>query len=199
MMLVHIGQADVAARIHNAWLKTIEDGVHTSDIFKAGVSRQAVGTNEFAEAVVARLGQSPETLKKAVYAETGEMISTAYNPMTDETSIRKETVGVDVFLEWRNGSPDDLGALLQRANGDDLRLQMITNRGVKVFPGGMPETFCTDHWRCRFMGTEKGAAVATSQIVNLLNRIDRMNLEFIKLETLCTFDGELGYSLGQGQ
>jgi isocitrate dehydrogenase len=49
------------------------------------------------------------------------------------------------------------------------------------------------------MGTEKGTAVATSQIVNLLNRIDRMNLEFIKLETLCTFDGELGYSLGQGQ
>ena len=199
MMLVHIGQADVAARVHNAWLKTIEDGVHTSDIFKAGVSRQAVGTNEFAEAVAARLGQCPETLKKAVYAETGEMISTAYNPMIDETSIRKETVGVDVFLEWRAGTPDDLGAILERANGDDLRLQMITNRGVKVFPGGMPETFCTDHWRCRFMGTEKDAAVATSQIVNLLNRIDRMNLEFIKLETLCTFDGELGYSLGQGQ
>ena len=63
----------------------------------------------------------------------------------------------------------------------------------------MPETFCTDHWRCRFMGSEKGSPVTTAQIVNLLNRIDQMNLEFIKLETLCTFDGELGYSLGQGQ
>ena len=35
-MLVHIGQADVAEKVHNAWLKTIEDGVHTYDIFKEG-------------------------------------------------------------------------------------------------------------------------------------------------------------------
>ena len=199
MMLVHIGQADIAERVHNAWLKTIEDGVHTYDIFKEGTSKKAVGTREFAEAVVERIGQSPETLKKAFYAQTGETISTAYKPMIDETSIRKETVGVDVFLEWRNGSPDDLGAILQKANGDGVDLQMITNRGVKVFPGGLPETFCTDHWRCRFMASEKGGAVSTAQIINLLNRINGIGLEFIKLETLCTFDGELGYSLGQGQ
>lgn len=28
---------------------------------------------------------------------------------------------------------------------------MIFNRGTKVWPRGMPETFKTDHWRCRFM------------------------------------------------
>jgi len=83
------------------------------------------------------------------------------------------------------------------ANGDGFELQMITNRGVKVFPGGMPETFCTDHWRCRFMGT--GETVTTSQIVELIKRIDSVGIEFIKLENLCTFDGEIGYSLGQGQ
>jgi len=199
MMLVHIGQSNVAELVHNAWLRTIEDGVHTYDIFKEGTSKQAVGTKEFAQAVAERIGQLPETLKKAVYAQTGETISTKYKPMIDETSIRKETVGVDVFLEWRSGSPDDLGAILQRANSDDLELQMITNRGVKVFPGGLPETFCTDHWRCRFMSAEKGGAVNTSQIINLLKRIEEIGLEFIKLETLCTFDGELGYSLGQGQ
>jgi len=33
MMLNHIGQADVAEKIQNAWLKTIEDGTHTPDIF----------------------------------------------------------------------------------------------------------------------------------------------------------------------
>jgi isocitrate dehydrogenase len=199
MMLVHIGQADVAERVHNAWLRTIEDGIHTLDIFKQGVSRKAVGTREFAEAVVARMGQSPETLKPVVYAQTGEVISTAYKPSVNEAAIRKETVGVDVFLEWKNGSPNDLGAILERANGDDLKLQMITNRGVKVFPGGMPETFCTDHWRCRFMRSEKGGTVAAAQILNLLNRVNTLGLEFIKLETLCTFDGEAGYSLGQGQ
>ncbi len=63
MMLVHIGQGDVAERVHNAWLRTIEEGIHTYDIYKEGVSREKVGTREFAEAVVARIGQKPETLK----------------------------------------------------------------------------------------------------------------------------------------
>jgi isocitrate dehydrogenase len=199
MMLVHIGQTETAELVHNAWLRTIEEGIHTSDIFKAGVSRESVGTKEFAKAVAARLGQKPETLKVASYGKTGETISTNYRPMIDETSIKKETIGVDVFLEWRGGSPNDLGGILQQANGEGMDLQMITNRGVKVFPGGMPETFCTDHWRCRFMGNGNGGTVSTAKIVDLLNRIEQLNLEFIKLETLCTFDGENGFSLGQGQ
>src|SRR6185312_8239208 len=69
LMLVHIGQPDVAELVHNAWLRTIEDGVHTYDIFKEGTSKQKVGTKEFAEAVVARLGQRPEHLKPASYAK----------------------------------------------------------------------------------------------------------------------------------
>src|SRR4029077_15602113 len=32
LMLVHIDQPEVAGRIHNAWLRTIEDGIHTYDI-----------------------------------------------------------------------------------------------------------------------------------------------------------------------
>ena len=199
MMLVHIGQTETAELVHNAWLRTIEEGIHTPDIFKAGVSRESVGTKEFANAVAARLGQKPETLKEASYGKTGETISTNYRPMIDETAIKKETIGVDVFLEWRGGSPNDLGGILERANGNGMALQMITNRGVKVFPGGMPETFCTDHWRCRFMANGNGGTVSTAKIVDLLNRIEQLNLEFIKLETLCTFDGENGFSLGQGQ
>src|SRR5436190_5939483 len=68
MMLVHIGETSVAERVHNAWLRTIEDGVHTYDIFKEGVSREKVGTREFADAVIARVGQQPEKLKAANYA-----------------------------------------------------------------------------------------------------------------------------------
>ena len=36
LMLVHIGQIDIAERVQNAWLRTIEDGVHTYDIFVEG-------------------------------------------------------------------------------------------------------------------------------------------------------------------
>src|SRR4051794_31932018 len=68
MMLVHISQADVAERVHNAWLKTLEDGIHTYDIYTEGVSKQKVGTKEFAQAVVARMGQRPEKLKAVSYS-----------------------------------------------------------------------------------------------------------------------------------
>src|SRR5207302_6060294 len=59
LMLVHIGQGDVATNVHNAWLCTIEDGVHTYDIFDQNVSKEKVGTKEFAGAVIARLGRKP--------------------------------------------------------------------------------------------------------------------------------------------
>src|SRR6478672_8759738 len=68
-MLVHIDQPDAAERVHNAWLRTMEDGVHTYDIFRDGVSKQKVGTKEFGEAVIARLGQKPQTLKAVSYKQ----------------------------------------------------------------------------------------------------------------------------------
>src|SRR5918999_1952518 len=70
MMLVHIEQVDVAERVHNAWLRTMEDGIHTYDVYDEKVSKQKVGTKEFAQAVVDRLGQKPETLKTVSYKST---------------------------------------------------------------------------------------------------------------------------------
>ena len=66
-MLVHLGQPDVAVRVHNAWLRTMEEGIHTFDIYTEGVSKQRVGTREFTEAVIARLGQEPQVLKPVAY------------------------------------------------------------------------------------------------------------------------------------
>src|SRR3990167_3672773 len=51
-MLVHIGQEKPAASIHNAWLATLEQGIHTYDIFKEGVSKKKVCTAEFGTAVI---------------------------------------------------------------------------------------------------------------------------------------------------
>ena len=199
MMLVHINQPQVAEKIHNAWLKTIEDGVHTYEIFKEGISRQNVGTWKFAEAVIERLGTKPEKLKTVSYSSNKIGNINDYANGSNKSVALKETVGVDVFLEWTDGSPDDLGAILQKATGDGLKLQMITNRGVKVYPNGFPETFCTDHWRCRFVTEQENSRGEPQQIINLLGRISDLNLDFIKIETLCTFDGKAGYSLGQGQ
>jgi isocitrate dehydrogenase len=75
---------------------------------------------------------------------------------------------------------------------------MMTCRGVKVWPGGMPETLRVDEARCRFVA-DGGGAVSQGGIVELLGRITGAGLEFVKTETLQTFDGEKGFSLGQGE
>jgi isocitrate dehydrogenase len=199
MMLVHIGQTDVAERAHNAWLKTMEDGVHTYDIYKEGVSREKVGTREFAEAVVARMGRRPETLKAVSYkaGEGGGGDSFAGRTARETAAANKATVGVDVYLDWSGGSADELGARVEQLSGDGLRLSSIANRGVKVYPGGATETFCSDHWRCRFVSEVGGAAVTHRQIADLLSRVAAAGLDFIKTENLCDFDGKPGYSHAQ--
>jgi len=198
LMLVHIGQPDAATLAHNAWLKTIEDGVHTFDIYKEGVSREKVGTREFAEAVVKRLGQKPETLKTVEYAP--EAAETESKPTFHlPPAQKKELVGVDVFLDWFNGkfygAANELGALVEKVSGDGLKIQAIANRGVKVYPNGLPDTFTVDHWRCRFVHEAgEGAGVDKNQIVRLLQRFNDAGLDVIKTENLYNFDGAKGYS-----
>src|SRR3954447_13085291 len=197
MMLVHIDQPDVAERVHNAWLRTLEDGIHTYDIYDERVSKQKVGTKEFAQAVVDRVGQEPQQFKPVRYASgsratTGDLARVQSRPLA-----QKGLVGVDVFLEWRDGLPDALGSKLSQVNGDGLALTAITNRGTKVWPDGNPDTFCVDHWACRFEATNGG--IKHAQIISLLQRVNDAGFDFIKTENLCTFDGEAGFSLGQGQ
>ncbi|MCX5662407.1 MAG: NADP-dependent isocitrate dehydrogenase [Planctomycetota bacterium] len=198
MMLVHLGQADVATRVHNAWLRTIEDGVHTYDIFNHSVSTRKVGTKDFARAVVARLGQSPQTLKPVAYQAGEPFLAPQAGPTR---AARKELLGVDVFLHWDQPgrSPAALGARLKALDTHGLKLKMITNRGVKVYPDGFPETFCTDHWRCRFLSATEGSPISHMQVIALLQSFAAAGLDFIKTEHLCAFDGERGYSLGQGE
>jgi isocitrate dehydrogenase len=194
MMLVHIGQPDVAMRVHNAWLKTIEDGIHTYDIFKEGVSRQKVGTREFADAVIDRLGEQPQVLKPVSYG-TSESLSLWRKQ--DRPKAEKRLVGVDVFLDWDKGSPNDLGNSLSQVSAGPLQLRVITNRGVKVWPDGLPETFCTDHWRCRFLGRE-GEDVRPAHVVQLLERVIQAGFDPIKTENLYLFDGVPGFSAVHG-
>jgi isocitrate dehydrogenase len=197
LMLVHIGQPEVAARIKNAWLVTLEEGVHTGDIFEEGTSKKRVGTREFADTVIANLGRNPQRLPVQEF-KTTDTDRPAHAKLERKLPARKETVGVDVFVNWRGSTAEDLAIQLQRCNLEHLKLTMITNRGVKVWPGGFPETFRTDHWRGRFTVPE-GLSVSHEDIVTLLGRVALEGLDFIKTENLCTFDGEPGFSLGQGQ
>ncbi len=193
MMMVHIDQPEVAEKIHNAWLRTLEDGVHTYDVYAEGVSQQKVGTKEFADAVVARLGQQPQKLKPVTYGGAPKQQSGTASKVVVE---KKELVGVDVFLDWTKGSAEELGAQVKTLGTGSLELTMISNRGIKVYPNGFPETFCSDHWRCRFLS--ENATVSHEEIIALLQNFAKAGLDFIKTEHLCNFSGAAGYSADQG-
>jgi isocitrate dehydrogenase len=198
LMLVHIGQGEVAERVQNAWLRTIEDGIHTYDIFSEGVSTQKVGTKEFACAVVARLGQKPNTLKPVSYARQESAPAAAAGAGAGSAAATEMKIqGLDVFVYWPARNPGALAETMRKLAGEGLQLQMIDNRGVKVWPAGLAaaETFCTDSFRCRFLSP--GGAMAP--LIHLQRRIADAGIEIAMTETLRTFNGQAGFSLAQGQ
>ncbi len=198
MMLVHINQPKVAGLIQNAWLRTVEEGIHTADIFKEGLSKKLVGTQTFADELIKRLGKYPEQMPVVKFADTVNRI----NPSEWQLSYsleKKKLVGVDIFLDWKQGNAEDLAAIITNLVEPSLKLIMISNRGAKVWPNGRPETFCTDHWRCRFETTDKETGMDNSLILKQMQRIQEAGFDFIKTENLYYFDDKPGYSLAQGQ
>jgi isocitrate dehydrogenase len=192
LMLVHIGQIHVAERIHNAWLKTMEDGIHTYDIYDEGKSTQKVGTKEFAGAVVQRLGQLPEKLKAVKYSTTPRG---ALKPPSSPPVPKRDLVGVDVYVEWPSKKTEDLAALVKRAAAPGLELEMMSNRGTKVWPNGAPETFCTDAYRCRFMSN----GTTQQEVSALIGRVAGLGLDIAMTVNLRNYEGKAAYTLAQGQ
>ena len=195
MMLNYLGQTDVAERVHNAWLKTIEQGIHTYDIHKEGTSVKKVGTKEFGQAIIANLGQKPIQLREVHYQKNGLMNLPKYKRKAPQ---KKELQGVDVFVHWSGTRPDELAEKIKLLDTDQVKLIMITNRGIKVWPEGFEETFCTDHWRCRFKPVD-GCEFTKHHIMHLLKKAMDEQIDTIKTENLYSFNGKPSFSLGQGQ
>lgn len=191
-MLDHIGDPEIASRIHNAWLKTLEEGIHTYDIYKEGTSRKKVGTQEFGDAVIKNLGKKPDTLKPVIYGKGKTEIRHSHKP----TSPQRHLIGIDVYLFFR-GHLAEFFSKISHINIGSLHLKMITNRGVRVWPDGQPETFCIEQWRCRFFSDDK-RAVSQDEVIQILRAFDHVQMDVIRSEMLYLFDGKPGYSSAEG-
>jgi len=197
MMLVHINQPEVAEKIHNAWLKTLEDGIHTGDIFKEGFSSQKVGTAGFADAVIERLGQKPVTLKPAEYSrEIQKGFEIKVSPIEKE---EKKLVGFDLFLDNDSMRPDQIAGVLKGLDNEKISLAFISNRGLKVWPDGLPESFCTSHFRCRFKSRDLTVEIPASEVWEGIRKATEAGLEVVKTENLYTFNGNKGFTDAQAE
>ncbi|WP_019038034.1 NADP-dependent isocitrate dehydrogenase [Psychroflexus tropicus] len=199
-LMAHIGQTEVGDKVKNAWLRTLEEGYHTADIYREGVSKQKLGTKAFADRVISNLGKKPSHFNESELSKGKGQINV---PDYARKEQKKELVGIDVFIDWKGTDPDIIGNALEKIEAYKLRLKMITNRGVKVFPNGLEETYCTDHWRCRFVGVDQDntsyAPIEFDHVLALLSKISAANFDVIKTENLYNFDEKRGFSLGQGE
>jgi isocitrate dehydrogenase len=195
MMLVYLGENEVAERIHNAWLKTLEEGFHTYDIFKEGISKEKVGTREFAHAIAKLLGQRPSQLPAVSYR--GSTKIAAFKAPTTLPPLKRDLVGVDVYL-FAKESAERLIHTVTSKNWEPLSLQMVTNRGARVWPHGQPETFCVDQWRLRFTHQDKKKPATQNEILKILQQLHETGHDIIKTENLYHFDGKPTFSSAEG-
>ena len=195
MMLNHIGQQETAATVHNAWLKTIEDGMHTGDIYSAD-SKEKLGTKEFAEAVVERLGEKPSTFRTSDFGPNKKPEKKEKKAASSKVAVTKQLVGVDVYVGC-SGPVENLVEKLSPLAGEGAELGVISNKGLKIWPDAESTAYNTDQLRCRFKASDGKADTAYPG--ELLSRLSAAGLDVLKAEYLFDFDGERGYTLSQGE
>lgn len=199
-MLIHINQPQTASLIENAWLKTIEDGIHTGDIYSA-TSKQKVGTQEFADAVIERLGQEPAHFKPAHY-QTGSYTKIECYGKEPVQHSKKALVGIDIFIDNMQEIPAAQLAQQFAQVSEALKLVVISSRGLKIWPNSSIESPYLKHCCCRFQSTRNVAALVPirhEDILQVLMQLNQMGFDVIKTENLYTFDGVPGFSLAQGE
>ncbi|HEX6886988.1 MAG TPA: NADP-dependent isocitrate dehydrogenase [Candidatus Nanopelagicales bacterium] len=190
MLLRHIGQFDAAERMEQAIFATLEEGIHTQDV-KVGAS---VGTTAFTEAVLERMGQRSSVASRR-YAQI-KLPEIAREDVRSELGSRQK-VGVDVFIETPD-APARIGEQLDRlVAGTPYTLKMVSNRGTVVYPSTGGATDCVDHFRCRFVITDRGTWHPES-VLDLLSRIGRV-YRWMHVEKLEEYDGAPAYTRAQGE
>lgn len=210
MMLVHLQQYQQANLIRNALYKTIEDGIHTADIYDANHSIKKVGTKEFTTEVIARLGQIPTKLPAANFKEPTRP---AYHEKDQPEIINKKTlIGFDLFIDWQQELPD-LIALLKNIESEKLEVKTISAKGLLLWPHidkHMEPEYTKGQTILRFIGKgitgknskdiiDSSKNILHKDITEMLNLFIEKNVDFIKYEGLYSFDNEAGYSVGQGE
>ncbi|PIR31656.1 MAG: isocitrate dehydrogenase [Alphaproteobacteria bacterium CG11_big_fil_rev_8_21_14_0_20_44_7] len=195
-MLTHIGQPEAATAIHNALLKTIEDGVHTGDIYKEGISKKHVGTEEFTKAVVENMGEKPQKFSAVEYKPAAKKAATE-NKLTTLSTVKPEIRGIDVFIGWGEDT-ESLAAKISGIKTANLTLGILDFRGLKVWPKGegTPDVEKGEIFRARFRSPK---AIEAAETIELLGKLSEAGIAIAQTATTYMYGEEKGYSLAQGE
>jgi isocitrate dehydrogenase len=194
MMLEYIGQVEVAATIHNGWLRTLELGLHTADIYQESLSKKRLSTMEFAHEVVANLGRKPNELKPAKVKD--QHLQTLAEVKSPE--FYNEMIGVDIYLKNPSYKTHELADMLKNID-NKFELQHIAVRGIKVWPSHDNEEFSDDLWRLRYIKTNADELINSISLLELQKAICAHNLELVFSHNLSTWNRMAGFTKAQGE
>lgn len=189
LMLLHLGLYEIADKIQNSWLYTLEQGLHPSDIYKEGVSKKRASCSEFVQKICENLGKRPKFLEKVDFSHHEKIIA-VHPPKIGEA--KRELIGVDCFI-YSEQTSSAFVKQMQSVSFPDLKLCQITNRGSEFFPKGDQVAVCIDQWRVRFTAAND-SSLSQKQIIALLSLLTEQGIDLIRTENLYTFDGERGFT-----
>ncbi len=206
MMLRHIGMLQQAAVIENALLTALEQGVRTGDF--GDTSKPVLGTRQYVQAIVERLGSKPSSVASVAVPEGPETLpvfSRPPRPLSQQvirtfSNVVRHVVGCDIYLDTPL-SPVSVAEEMQRICEDTpFRLLLVSNRGTQVWPTGSVYTECVDYYRVRFelKDGHRPGDFGQARCVALLDKVAE-KFQVCSYELLRVFDGVKGYSLAQGQ
>ncbi len=193
MMLDYIGQGKVGALIQNAWLKTLEDGVHTADIYTKGKSKVKASTSDFTDAVINNLGKSPSHLPAKTPA-SAERIKIDLAP---EDKISQQLVGADIYIDAHAMTIAETAAIMENLH-PHLQLYTISLKGLKVWPNATATAKADEYTCCRYIGY-KDKGVTQDDIIELLSKATAKKVAISTVQNLYNYGGNAGYSMAQGE
>jgi isocitrate dehydrogenase len=202
MMLAHIGQGNTASAIHNSLLYTIERGIHTTDIFNEQNSSKKVGTVEFGDEVIKNLGQKPEKFKAVSYENfefnyeikkdldaNGVVVAKKWE--SHYPVVTQDVIGYDVTIN----SPAnclEIADLFNDFKNENIKLDSISSKGLKIYPGADPQSKVADVWCLRFM-------LNNHHLSKIIDYCNSKNIEIATINTLYNINNSRAYSTPQGQ
>jgi isocitrate dehydrogenase len=187
-MIIYIGQMGTAKLIYDAWLKTLEDGTHTADLYNEKISKQKVGTKEFAEAVIENLGKKPKILSELIVSNDLESKINKVEDNYEQDYKIKKLVGSDIILAWDRSSNFDRVIELFKSN--KLQIIAIYSKGLAIWPGN-PKSV-SDQITCRFIAGEK-QTITNSDVNSILANLEENNFDVVRMDKLYLYDEKEGF------
>lgn len=195
MMLRHLGEFEAAKMIDNALLTTLAiDKVLTRDVVG---DKGAASTTALTDAIIRNLGKTYHGYKDREYHPIK-----LPHVRTDQDFVqaqKRSVNGIDLFIETAK-PVDQFAKELEKLTADSpLKLKMVSNRGVKVYPTE-EKTYIdlTDCFSCRFIARDSHKDPTDSDIMHILEKVSP-HFRWSHIEKLNEFDGIARYTKSHGE